>query len=555
MNAASDDLAGVLPPVKPWDDRINSVLPLAGGFRQFLNTLAWILEQCRDGQVDRNTLVDLYATQYEVKLKGASEQIWSLRNCGLLHEGYRRIVPSDPSLRWMETRQPHLIIGTMHANARFVGELLDLLKRPHSLERILSSARGRYGFVKWKQPAPFLARLGWLRCAGFARQLSNGDFQASEAGTAFLRCIELYVPSSDPNPARSRPLPPLPTSDSRPSPPEPPRALTDRTPPGAGNSPPRVPPRNGPTRPPQPSPTRPATSPSRRDAVGEIAARIGKFSREGTRHREFEMAVRDAFDFLGFDARRLNGSGQTDVLLTGLRAPHDAPPGAPQPWFYRVAVDAKASSSGKLADLQVTWTALAMHRQRHGAEFSLLVGPSPRTRLLQLAWDASVAVLAADDLAELCRRHAQVPLPLAAYHRLFSGDGGQPRCGRVDLARIEDSRQGQVRRRELLARVADATAEIVANFGPANQQLVRFKLSEGTSTVSGGPATGSEIDDALRLLASPWLQAAAQVGAETADPHYVPIAPARFVAQRLRWLADAFDNETDDDGASSAESG
>ena len=443
----------------------------------------------------------------------------------------------------------------LHANVQFIGEMIAALGRTLSTDALLELANESYSLA-WTSRVQIDVRAAWLRSAGLLEKTHDG-LRATSSGVSFVAQVDIYEPLATNAPAKPRrtsdasfateatssgpPLASSATDDSQPSA-RPPQA--------------RLPQGESPTTPDAATTLR-AAQPRRssHDSAAQIGGRLVSLSCDGPRHKEFEVAVRDAFDFLGFDAQHLSGPGQTDVLLTGLRVPQDAPPGAARPWSYRVAVDAKASSSGKLADLQVTWPALAMHRQHHEAEFSLLVGPSPRARLLQFAMDASVAVLAADDLAKLCRRHAQVPLPAAAYRRLFSGDDGQPCGGRVDPARIEDSRQGEVRRRELLARVVDATTEIAANFGPANQQLVRFKLSEGSSADSGAPSTGSEIDEVLGLLASPWLHAAAQVGAEAAEPHYVPTAPARFVAQRLRWLADAFDGETDDDGASLAESG
>ena len=76
-------------------------------------------------------------------------------------------------------------------------------------------------------------------------------------------------------------------------------------------------------------------------------------------HTRLEAAVRDAFEFLGFRAERLGGSGKTDVLLNAIRGKDHS---------YRVTVDAKSvgessSSKGRLRDQQVDWVTLQEHRR------------------------------------------------------------------------------------------------------------------------------------------------------------------------------------------------
>ncbi|WP_420611250.1 hypothetical protein [Candidatus Poriferisodalis sp.] len=277
--------------------------------------------------------------------------------------------------------------------------------------------------------------------------------------------------------------------------------------------------------------------------AAEIGDRLESLSCDGSKHQEFEVAVRDAFAFLGFGAERLSGPGQTDVLLTGVRPPEAQRPDDSTSWRYLVAVDAKAATNGRLADLQVTWPALALHRKQHSAAFSVLVGPSPRSRLLQFAVDASVTVLSAEQLALLCRNHAEVPLPVADYLWLFVDSEGDPRGGAVDLSPIADARAQATARRDLLAQVGEAVQDIAADFGPANRQLVRFSLAK-TAALSGD-ALGIEVAAALDFLSSRWLRAIARSDPESADPHYMSTAPGRTVAARLRWLADAFDEVVD----------
>lgn len=440
------------------------MLPLAGGNEQYLKTLAWVLECCRDHELDAEALRQRYAAAFGLNLDVAYAHLTALRRYVLLEDTGGRRVATAQSARWLETRQPAIVIGTMHANVRFVGELLDLIEQPHSKEFLRQQANGRYGF-DWKKSAQIDFRLGWLRSAGFARMLGGAEYQATAAGLAFLERVELYRPKTA----------------SATAPDEPPPASSDGAEPGkSGKDDGFGAPEDGG----EEGTTHSSTGHrSARELAVELGGRLESLSCDGSKHQEFEVAVRDSFAFLGFDAERLSGSGQTDVLFTGIRPPEVSRPDDSASWSYMVAVDAKAATNGALGDGQVSFPALTLHREKHAAAFSVLVGPNPRPRLLQFAAKASVAVLSASQLAGLCRDHAEEPLPVADYFWLFAGPEGSARGGAADLSLIADARAQASARRDLLAQVGEAV--------------------------------------------------------------YVPMAPGRTVAARLRWLADAFDGAAD----------
>lgn len=415
----------------------------------------------------------------------------------------------------------------MHANVRFIGELVELTREPRTKQSLRQLANSQFGFA-WEKTAQVDFRLGWLRSAGLVRMLNNSEYQATEAGISFLEWVELHPPSTVLVPAPDIALPESVAGLPQDGPGQIDKfdAIEDQ---GEEAAAPNA-----------------TGSRSTDDLAAEIGDRLESLSCDGSKHQELEVAVRDAFAFLGFGAERLSGSGQTDVLLTGIRPPEAQGPDQSTSWSYSVAVDAKASTNGKLADLQVTWPALALHREQHAAAFSVLVGPSPRSRLLQFAADASVTVMSAEQLAGLCRDHADVPLPVADYFWLFADSKGDPLGGAADLSLVAGARARAMARRDLLAQVGEAVNDIAADFGPANLQLVRFSLAQ--KAAPGGNALSAEVAEALDFLSSSWLRAIARADPGSADPHYVPMAPGRTVAARLRWLADAFDEAADQEG-------
>lgn len=522
-----NDLPLELPPVKPWDERRKSVWPLGGGAEHYLSTLAWILRQCQAGTHSLASVAELYGQHYGLNENVATQQVGMLRKYGLLEVQAQICVPSSDAIRWLRSGHAEIVIGTLHANIRFVGELLDEIQRPQSREQLRRVANDTFG-LGWQKVQQIAYRLNWLRSAGLAQMLTGWQYQATDAGLEFLKQLALYRPVAVSAPAPDESLPEsvagLPQDGPGPSGKF--DAIEDQgdetaSPNEAGNR-------------------------SAHDLAAEIGDRLESLSCDGSKHQEFEIAVRDAFAFLGFSAERLSGSGQTDVLLAAIRPPGARRPDDSASWSYKVAVDAKAATNGALGDGQVSFPALTLHREKHAAAFSVLVGPDPRPRLLQFAAEASVAVLSAGQLAGLCRDHADVPLPVADYFWLFADSEGDPRGGAVELSPVADARAQASAARNLLAQVGEAVHDIAADFGPANRQLVRFSLAK-TAALSGD-ALGIEVAAALDFLSSSWLRAIARADPGSTDPHYVPMAPGRTVAARLRWLADAFDEVADQEG-------
>ena len=498
---------------------------------RYLDTLAWILQQCRDGPLDQGELQQRYMAAYSLDPYVALVQIQGLQKYGLLEKESNHLAATSSSERWLATERVEHIVGAMHANLKFVGELLHEIRQPTTRKSLLETANTRYGFG-WQKDSQVAYRLGWLRSAGLAESLPSRQYQATEAGIAFLGGVELHQP----------------TTVSAPVPDEPPPQSTGGTTHGDAGDDSEF----GETDDRDTDTTASETTLRRsaHDVAAEVGNRLESLSCDGSKHQEFEIAVHNAFAFLGFGAERLSGPGQTDVLLTAIRPPRARGPHDSASWSYKVAVDAKAATNGALGDGQVSFPALDLHREKHAAAFSVLVGPSPRPRLLQFAAEASVTVLSAEQLADLCRDHAGVPLPVADYFWLFADSAGDPRGGTVDLGLVADARARATAGRDLLAQVGEAVHDIAADFGPANQQLVRFSLA--TKAGQGSDALSGEVPAALEFLSSSWLRAIARTDPETADPHYVPTAPGRTVAARLRWLADAFDEAADDEDEPSA---
>lgn len=154
--------------------------------------------------------------------------------------------------------------------------------------------------------------------------------------------------------------------------------------------------------------------PLARTAVDRIVGELLTAQTDSTNPARFELAIRDAYGYLGFDAARFGGSGETDVLLG---APTSAGP-------YRVIVDGKSSRSGRVTDQQIDWNSLRDHRLRREAQHALVVAPDfGGGNLLRRADEYRVALLRAADLADVIRLHSLTPFSLLDLRPMFEGPG------------------------------------------------------------------------------------------------------------------------------------
>lgn len=167
----------------------------------------------------------------------------------------------------------------------------------------------------------------------------------------------------------------------------------------------------------------------------ELLQRIRLASKDSSKPEKFEEVLKEAFETLGFKAEWLGGSGKTDVLLQAICAPKLS---------YKVAVDAKSTSTGNVTEGQINFDTLKEHKKLHSADYIMVVGCAFQgERLVRRAKEHHVALLDIDKLEEILKIHREVPLSISAYKRLFE------QSGIVDLEVLEDERN-RVRRYGML---------------------------------------------------------------------------------------------------------
>jgi len=149
---------------------------------------------------------------------------------------------------------------------------------------------------------------------------------------------------------------------------------------------------------------------------------------------DFEEAIKDAFNFLGFEGELIGGKGDTDVLLTANIGQES----------FKINVDGKTSKSGKIIDRQIDWISLRDHKRKNKADFIVVVGPSfSGGNLEERANEHIVSLLTTEYLIKLVEAHSKFPFTLTELKDLFTGKGDR-------ISQLEDLLTQNLSRRNLL---------------------------------------------------------------------------------------------------------
>ena len=429
-----------IPQPLPWEQRVNGAAPLPGGYTGYLESLRVICVRVEESNLSFEDLVAYSRGRFEISEVSARHSLAFLRNAGHIRQTDGILSVDERIRHWMQDLNDDIPIAMIHGRVKFIGEMLSELQEPKSADELRRTA-SRYG-LQWRTSAQIQRRRGWLQSSCLIEATAN-RLRLTESGRNLLGRLEIHTPSSGvENRRKSKKSQKL-----------------------------------------QQSKLGTSESVSISDA-DTLADHVLAASTESGDHVRFERLVRDAFKFLGFVAKHLGVSGRTDVLLTAPLGKIDT---------YRVAVDAKTTASGSLKDHQVDWATLREHREKHDANYSLLIAPNPSgNRLMTRAQEFSVAVLSADQLADLCRRHAGAPLSLMDYRVLFATKG------EVDLALIDEPSEQVAALQRLVSVISNELPERTDRFGRVSARDVQLTLDEAAEGV-----TEQEIQRLLDMLAHP----------------------------------------------------
>jgi len=482
------------PAVFAWEQRTKSMNPLPGGIDAYQQVLADILGHVEAVQPARDELNEWVSQQFQVSSRRGELVVGFVGRAGLLRLEPTRVQLTPDGQRWLSERDPAFLLGLVHARVRYVGEMLAALDTPQSPDALLRHANDAYG-MRWATGGQITRRRQLLGGVGAIELDDEGRIARTAFGHSVLERLDLATPRE---PSTPKSVEPPPQPESVESPP-------------------------------------PVAAPPEQDHGYDLPTSVDRIvtALHDTAHASkdpdaFECAVRDAFDFLGFDAVWYGGAGRTDVLLT-------ASLGAQQ---YRVVVDAKTTAHEAVGDQQIDWVTIDEHQDRYDADHAAVVAPAFRGSRVTARAQASrsVALIDVSTLTEVVRQHAAAPLGLDAYRALFDPNVG------VDNV-IEDGET--LRRRLILAtEILRQVAALEGGEGAVTDSDLYWNLDQFAEQFDGQRAERAEIAAICDTLAKPPLSLLRLV-----DDGYNSLGARSIQTRRLRLLAELIEQgvpETDE---------
>ncbi|TXK35132.1 restriction endonuclease [Nonomuraea sp. C10] len=349
-----------------------------------IENLRTCIEAAAD-QIEKDTLLRFIAERFGLKRSSVDSMLPFMRAAGLLQEVRRGVFSATPAARaWLESGSDIDFIRILHANMKFVGELVRAAKITVPRNDVYQEGI-RYGLNKDK--------VRWLTAfmieSGLLVETSWSSVQATATG---LRLIET-LPLDEPN------MPEIPTElDSAP-------ALTPQV-------------------------------PSEPDEVSFIVESLLRTSVDpaangGAPGTAFEGSIEKAFKHMGFRAQRISGSADTDILVQ---------------WYdsngsLRTAiVDGKSTSSGRVSHNSVSDIAIDTHKEKRSAEYVAIIGPAfSGDTIKNMAQKKQWALITADELSQVVISSEALGLRPADVGILFEAPDGLSR-----LADLIDARQREL---------------------------------------------------------------------------------------------------------------
>ncbi|MDP9238242.1 MAG: winged helix-turn-helix domain-containing protein [Chloroflexota bacterium] len=264
-------------------------------------------------------------------------------------------------------------------------------------------------------------------------------------------------------------------------------------------------------------------------STAESAVRALRDTEHDSAHpSDYEVAVADAFSFLGFEVEHVGGAGDTDVVA-------DAPLGTGR---YRMILDTKTAARGAVANAQIDWPTIVEHRDKREADYALVTGPDfAGGNLQRRAEGYDITLLTTKQIVTLVQLHQETPFTLEELRPVFAR-----RAEPTAFNELRALSHDIARRWLLLTRIVEqinAWNRLQPNL-VLGQTMVLFASLAGMGDNGLDGVTPEEVEDAVTLLSSRAVGVLRRTS--NASEGFVLTAAPAGVRQRLIALVRAFDH-------------
>ena len=346
--------------------------------------------QCASEKVGKAELFRFVEDRFKLKTSSVESMLPFLKASGLLAEVGRSIyLATSAAKAWLETSNDLDFIRILHSNMRFVGEMI--LAAGEDIVRNDLYAQAKYYGLNTEKTR-WIA--GLLLEAGLLEEPQYLHLRATAIGKQFAAGLPMA-----PNPDEVQ----IETSDSG-------------------------------------------------ETLQHVAAPVDEMDRAIARLQEaardpgaegkasgvaFEEAIAEMFRLMGFDARRIGGAGDTDVVVHWKEADGKT---------VTAVVDGKSKSSGQVSHSDISDVAIDTHKDKNGAEFVAIIGPGfSGDTIRNHARKKSFALVTDKELSEIAKTSKSLGLSLHEIALIFKTPNG--------LSELEELMATKQRELDLIAMV------------------------------------------------------------------------------------------------------
>lgn len=321
-------------------------------------------------KVSRKELFCYIENHFNLKSSSVESMLPFLKAADLIVEVGRALYTSTPAARaWSETGNDLDFVRILHANFRFVGEMIDFAKGDVTRNEIYEHAK-LFGLNTEK--TRWIA--GFLLEAGLLEESRYLHLRATSLGVAFAAELPLADASEYVQ------IDAVPTACD---------AFSGKD-----------------FEPEEEQPVFQRLRDAARDPLAE----------GGAAGIAFEKAIAEVFSYAGFEVRHIGGSGDTDVLI---RWKSD------DGGTVAATVDGKSKSNGLVAHGDVSDIALETHRDKHNAQYMAVVGPGfGGDTIRNHAQKKGFALISDEELVQIVKTSHTLGLNLDEIALIFQSPDG-----------------------------------------------------------------------------------------------------------------------------------
>lgn len=332
-------------------------------------------------RVSRADLFQFVENEFNLKKSSAESMLPFLKASGIIEEVGRNIYTATPAAKaWCETGDDLDFVRILHAHMRFVGEMIRAAESDIVRNDLYAQAK-EYGLNTEK--ARWIA--GFLLEAGLLEEPQYLHLRATALGKCFFAQLPLAEESAgeiieeineDNN-----------SIDSS-------NTLTNKN-----------------------------------EQIFERlhAASINPSAEGKTSGVAFEEAIANVFNFMGFDAKRIGRSGDTDVIVRWKDS---------EGKNIIAIVDGKSKSGGSVSHSDISDVAIDTHKEKNNAEYVAIIGPGfSGDTIRNHAHKKGFALITDVELIEIARMSCSLGLSLQEISLIFQVPDGLSRLEELIAAR------------------------------------------------------------------------------------------------------------------------